>query len=63
MDNKKITLTTEELRIVLTAASLGLSIASQDDQEMVEMTKRGQTILHKICNIADDNKTFDLLVR
>lgn len=60
---QKVTLTSEELRIVLTAASLGLSIASQDDPEMVAMVKQGQTILHKICSIADDNKTFDLLVR
>ena len=59
----KVTLTSEELRIVLTAASLGLAIASQDDPEMVAMVKRGQAILHKICSIADDNKTFDLLVR
>lgn len=63
MANKKITLQAEELRIVLTAASLGLSIASQDDPEMAAMVKQGQTILHKICSIADDNKTFDLLVR
>lgn len=63
MANKKVTLQAEELRIVLTAASLGLSIASQDDPEMVEMVKRGQTILHKICSIADDNKTFDLIAR
>lgn len=59
----RVTLTAEELRIVLTAASLGLSITSQDDEEMVAMTKRGQAILHKICSIADDNTTFDLLVR
>ena len=64
MANKKVTLTSEELRIVLTAASLGLYIASKDDPEMVEMAKRGQAILHKICEIIDDNnKTFDLLVR
>lgn len=60
----KVTLTAEDLRIVLTAASLGLSIASQDDPEMVEMTKRGQAILHKICEITDgNNKTFDLIAR
>ena len=63
METKKITLTAEDLRVVLTAASLGLSIASQDDPEMVEMVKRGQAILHKICSIADDNKTFDLIIR
>lgn len=63
MDNKKVTLTSEELRVVLTAASLGLSIASQDNPEMAAMVKQGQTILHKICNIADDNKTFDLVAR
>ena len=60
----KVTLTAEDLRIVLTAASLGLSIASQDDPEMAEMTKRGQAILHKICEITDgNNKTFDLIAR
>ena len=63
MNNKKVTLTSEELRIVLTAASLGLSIACQDDQEMAKMVQRGQAILHKICTIADDNKTFDLIAR
>ena len=63
-EDQKVTLTAEELRIVLTAASLGLSITSQDDPEMVEMTKRGQAILHKICEITDDsNKTFDLIAR
>ena len=64
MANKKVTLQAEELRIVLTAASLGLSIASQDDPEMVEMVNRGQAILHKICEITDgNNKTFDLIAR
>ena len=64
MDNKKVTLTSEELRIVLTAASLGLSIACQDDQEMAKMVNRSQAILHKICEITDnDNKTFDLIAR
>ena len=63
-EDQKVTLTAEELRIVLTAASLGLSIASQDDPEMVEMTQRGQAILHKICEITDgNNKTFDLIAR
>lgn len=59
----KVTLTSEELRIVLTAASLGFSIACQDDQEMTKMVNRGHAILHKICTIADDNKTFDLIAR
>lgn len=64
MDNKKVTLTSEELRVVLTAASLGFSIACQDDQEMTKMANRGQAILHKICEITDnDNKTFDLIAR
>lgn len=64
MDNKKVTLQAEELRVVLTAASLGLSIASQDDPEMAAMVNRGQAILHKICEITDgNNKTFDLIAR
>ena len=64
MANQKVTLTSEELRIVLTAASIWFAMAEDPkDPEMVEMTKRGQAILHKICSIADDNKTFDLLVR
>ena len=61
---KKVTLTSEELRIVLTAASLGLSIACQDDPEMTKMVQRSQAILDKICEIIDsDNKTFDLIAR
>ena len=61
---KKVTLTAEELRIVFTAAGLGIYTACQDDQEMTEMVKRGQIILHKICEIIDsDNKTFDLIAR
>ena len=61
---KKVTLTSEELRIVLTAASLGLYIARQDDQEMAKMVNSGQAILDKICEIIDsDNKTFDLIAR
>ena len=64
MDNKKVTLTAEELRIVLTAASLGLYIARQDDQEMAKMVNSGQAILDKICEITyNDNKTFDLIAR
>ena len=63
-EDLKVTLQAEELRVVLTAASLGLSIASQDDPEMVKMTQRGQAILHKICEIIDsNNKTFDLIAR
>ena len=62
--DKKVTLTSEELRIVLTAASLGLYIACQDDQEMAQMVKRGRAILDKVCEITDsDNKTFDLIAR
>ena len=61
--NTKVTLTAEELRIVLTAASIWFAMAEDPkDPEMVEMTKRGQTILHKICSIADDNKTFEITV-
>ena len=61
---KKVTLTAEELRIVFTAASLGIYTACQDDQEMTQMVKRGQIILDKICEIIDsDNKTFDLIAR
>lgn len=61
---KKVTLTAEELRIVFTAASLGIYTACQDDQEMTQMVKRGQAILDKICEIIDsDNKTFDLIAR
>ena len=59
-----VTLQAEELRIVLTAASLGIYIARQDDQEMAKMAKRGRAILDKICEIIDsDNKTFDLIAR
>ena len=60
----KVTLTAEELRIVFTAASLGIYTACQDDQEMTQMVKRGQIILDKICEIiGSDNKTFDLIAR
>ena len=59
----KVTLSAEDLRIVLTTASLGCAIANEDDPETVEMVERCQTILHKICDVADDNKTYDLLVR
>ena len=61
---KKVTLTSEELWIVFTAASLGLYTARQDDQEMAKMVNSGQAILDKICEIIDgDNKTFDLIAR
>lgn len=59
MDNKKVTLTSEELRIVLTAASIWFDIT---DNPMTAL--RGQAILRKICEIIDDdNKTFDLIAR
>lgn len=61
---KEVTLTAEELRIVFTAASLGIYTACQDDQETTQMVKRGRAILDKICEIIDsDNKTFDLIAR
>ena len=65
MSNKKVTLKAEELRIVLSAASIWFAMAEDPaDPEMVEMTERGQAILHKICEIADgNNKTFDLIAR
>lgn len=65
MANKKVTLTSEELRVVLTAASIWFTMAEDPkDPEMIEMTQRGQAILHKICEIIDgDNKTFDLIAR
>ena len=71
MSNKKVTLQAEELRVVLTAASIWFTMAEDPkdpkdpkDPEMVEMTQRGQAILHKICEIIDgDNKTFDLIAR
>lgn len=65
MANKKVTLQAEELRVVLTAASIWFTMAEDPkDPEMVEMTQRGQAILHKICEIIDgDNKTFDLVAR
>lgn len=65
MDNKKVTLQAEELRVVLTAASIWFTMAEDPkDPEMVEMTQRGQAILHKICEVIDgDNKTFDLIAR
>ena len=65
MNNKKVTLTSEELRIVLAAASIWFATAEDPkDPEMAEMVQRGQAILHKICEITDnDNKTFDLIAR
>lgn len=62
--DKKVTLTAEELRIVLTAASVWCSMARQEDPEMTKMVDSGQAILDKICEIIDDdNKTFDLIAR
>lgn len=65
MANKRVTLQAEELRVVLTAASIWFAMAEDPkDPEMVKMTQRGQAILHKICEITDDNnKTFDLIAR
>lgn len=65
MDNKKVTLQAEELRVVLTAASIWFTMAEDPkDPEMIEMTEHGQAILHKICEIIDgDNKTFELIAQ
>lgn len=63
--DKKVTLTSEELRIVLTAASIWCAMAQdREDQEMTKTVKRSRAILDKICEIIDDdNKTFDLIAR
>ena len=65
METKKITLQAEELRIILTAASIWFTMAEDPkDPEMVEMTKRGKTILHKVARIADEQtSTFDIIAR
>ena len=65
MDNKKVTLTTEELSTLLVAASMWIATAEDPkDPEITEMVERGQAILHKICEITDgNNKTFDLIAR
>lgn len=55
----KVTLTSEELRIILNAASIWFDIT--DNQVTA---KRGLAILDKIREITDnDNKTFDLIAR
>lgn len=63
--DKKVTLTAEELRVVLTTASMWFAMAQdREDQEMTKTAKRSQAILDKICEIIDDdNKTFDLIAR
>lgn len=61
----KVTLQANELRLVLTAASIWFATAEDpEDQENAEMFKRGRAILDKIYEITDnDNKTFDLIAR
>ena len=63
--DKKVTLQANELRLVLTAASIWFDTAEDpEDQETIEMFKRGHAILDKIREITDgDNKTFDLIAR
>lgn len=74
MDNKKVTLTSEELRIVLTAASMWFATAENPkDLEITEMARRGQVILRKVHDFTDEhimNKTsedtpvtFDLIAK
>ena len=61
----KVTLQANELRLVLSAASIWFATAEDpEDQENAEIFKRGQAILAKIYEITDnDNKTFDLIAR
>lgn len=74
MDNKKVTLTSEELSMLLVAASMWFATAEDPkDPEITEMVERGQTILRKVHDFADEhiiNKTcedtpviFDLIAR
>ena len=61
----KVTLQANELRLVLTAASIWFATAEDpEDLENIEIFKRGQAILDKIHEITDnDSKTFDLIAR
>ena len=63
--DKKLTLQANELRLVLTAASIGFATAEDpEDLENAETFKRGRAILDKIYEITDnDSKTFDLVAR
>ena len=65
MKTKKVTLQANELRLVLSAASIWFATAEDpDDQENAEIFKRGRAILDKIREITGgDNKTFDIIAR
>lgn len=63
--DKKVTLTSEELRMVLTAASVWcVMISDCGNRNVAKLNRRTRTIIDKICKITDDgNKTFDLIAR
>ena len=74
MNNKKVTHTSEELGIVLTAASMWFATAEDPkDPEITEMVNHGQAILRKVHDFTDEhimNKTsestpvtFDLIAK
>lgn len=74
MDNKKVTLTSEELVTLLAAASMWFATAEDPkDPEITEMVQRGQAILRKVHDFTDEhimNKTsedtpvtFDLIAK
>lgn len=56
MDNKKVTLTTEELSTLLVAASMWFATAEDPkDPEITEMVQHGQAILYKIHDFVDEH--------
>ena len=56
MDNKKVTLTTEELSTLLVAASMWIATAEDPkDPEITEMVERGQAVLRKVHDFLDEN--------
>ncbi len=63
MSNKKVTLTSEELATLLTAASMWFATAEDPkDPEITEMVQRGQAILRKVHDFTDKrimNKTSE----
>lgn len=63
--DKKVRLQANELRLILSAASIWFATAEDpEDPEITEMVERGRAILDKIYEITDnDSKTFDLIAR
>lgn len=63
--DKKVTLTSEELRMVLAAAGIWCIMVSDcGNRNVAKLNRRTQTIIDKINKITDgDNKTFDLVTK